>query len=86
MVEESSIQFSKAEYERYSRHLIIPDFNIRGQQKLKQARVLIVGAGGLGCPNLLYLAAAGVGTIGLVDFDVVSESNLLFVRQLEHYL
>jgi len=68
--------FSKAELERYSRHLIIPEFNIEGQRKLKEARVLIVGSGGLGSPLLLYLTAAGVGHIGIVDFDVVDESNL----------
>ncbi|MDW7695100.1 molybdopterin-synthase adenylyltransferase MoeB [Flammeovirgaceae bacterium SG7u.111] len=71
-----NIQFSKAELERYSRHLIIPDFNIEGQRKLKAAKVLVVGTGGLGSPLLLYLAAAGVGTIGVVDFDVVDDSNL----------
>ncbi len=70
------IPFSKEELERYSRHLIIPDFNIRGQRKLKAARVLVVGAGGLGSPMLQYLAAAGVGTIGIVDYDVVDDSNL----------
>lgn len=70
------IQFSKAELERYSRHLIIPEFNIEGQRRLKAARVLVVGTGGLGSPLLLYLAAAGVGHIGIVDFDVVDESNL----------
>lgn len=68
--------FSKAELERYSRHLIIPEFNIEGQRKLKEAKVLVVGSGGLGSPLLLYLAAAGVGTIGIVDFDVVDDSNL----------
>lgn len=68
--------FSKDELKLYSRHLIIPQFNIEGQAKLKQASVLIVGAGGLGCPLLMYLAAAGVGTIGVVDFDVVDVSNL----------
>lgn len=68
--------FSKAELERYSRHLILPEFNISGQRKLKAAKVLVVGCGGLGSPVLLYLAAAGVGTIGIVDFDVVDDSNL----------
>ncbi|MCH2043163.1 MAG: molybdopterin-synthase adenylyltransferase MoeB [Saprospiraceae bacterium] len=71
-----TIKFSKAELERYSRHLIIPEFNIEGQRKLKSAKVLVVGAGGLGSPLLLYLAAAGVGTLGIVDFDVVDDSNL----------
>ena len=70
------VTFSKEELERYSRHLIIPQFNIEGQRKLKESRVLIVGSGGLGSPLLLYLAAAGVGTLGIVDFDVVDESNL----------
>lgn len=70
------MQFSKAELERYSRHIIIPEFNIEGQRKLKAAKVLVVGSGGLGSPLLLYLAAAGVGTIGIVDFDVVEDSNL----------
>ncbi len=70
------IEFSKAELERYSRHLLIPEFNIEGQRKLKAASVLVVGSGGLGSPLLLYLTAAGVGTIGIVDFDVVDESNL----------
>ena len=68
--------FSKAELERYSRHLIIPEFNIEGQRKLKEARVLVVGSGGLGSPLLLYLAAAGVGHIGIVDFDVIEDHNL----------
>jgi len=72
----SDIPFSKAELERYSRHLILPEFNIEGQRKLKAAKVLVVGVGGLGSPLLLYLTAAGVGTIGLVDFDKVDESNL----------
>ena len=70
------IQFSKEELERYSRHLIIPEFNIEGQRKLKGSRVLVIGSGGLGSPLLLYLAAAGVGRIGIVDFDTVDASNL----------
>lgn len=70
------VDFSKAELERYSRHLIIPEFNIEGQRKLKAASVLVIGSGGLGSPLLLYLAAAGVGHIGLVDFDRVDETNL----------
>jgi adenylyltransferase/sulfurtransferase len=70
------IQFSKAELERYSRHIIIPEFNIEGQKKLKAAKVLVIGTGGLGAPLLLYLTAAGVGTIGIVDMDVVDDSNL----------
>jgi adenylyltransferase/sulfurtransferase len=70
------IHFSKEEYARYDRHIIIPDFGLEAQKKLKAAKVLIVGSGGLGSPALLYLAAAGVGTIGIVDFDVVDDSNL----------
>lgn len=69
-------QFSPEELTRYSRQLTLPEFNIDGQRKLKQSSVLIVGAGGLGCPMLLYLTAAGVGHIGIVDFDVVDASNL----------
>ncbi len=72
----NEISFSKEELERYSRHLIIPEFNIEGQRKLKGSKVLVVGTGGLGSPLLLYLTAAGVGTIGVLDFDVVDESNL----------
>ncbi|MDP9497709.1 MAG: adenylyltransferase/sulfurtransferase MoeZ [Actinomycetota bacterium] len=67
---------------RYSRHLIIPDVTTEGQKRLKNAKVLVIGAGGLGSPALLYLAAAGVGTLGIVDFDVVDESNLQ--RQVIH--
>jgi len=70
------IKFSKEELARYNRHIIIPDFGLEAQQKLKAARVLVVGSGGLGSPVLLYLAAAGVGHIGIVDFDVVDDSNL----------
>ncbi len=76
MSESKKIEFSKQEIERYSRHLIIPEFNIEGQRKLKAAKVLVVGTGGLGAPLLQYLTAAGVGKIGVVDFDVVDESNL----------
>lgn len=68
--------FSPEELARYNRHIIIPGFGIEGQQKLRDAKVLVVGSGGLGSPVLLYLAAAGVGTIGIVDFDVVDDSNL----------
>ena len=71
-----NIQFSAAEYARYNRHIIIPEFGLAGQQKLKGAKVLVIGSGGLGSPVLLYLAAAGVGTLGIVDFDVVDDSNL----------
>ena len=70
------------EVRRYSRHLIIPDVGMAGQKRLKNARVLAVGAGGLGSPTLMYLAAAGVGTIGIVEFDTVDESNLQ--RQIIH--
>ena len=67
---------SHAEIRHYSRHLILPEIGLRGQEKLKKAKVLMIGTGGLGAPAALYLAAAGVGTLGLVDFDVVDESNL----------
>jgi adenylyltransferase/sulfurtransferase len=70
------------EVRRYSRHLIIPEVGKTGQRRLKNAKVLVVGAGGLGSPALLYLAAAGVGTLGVIDFDVVDESNLQ--RQIIH--
>lgn len=71
-----NIEFSKEELGHYSRHLSIPEFGMEGQRKLKAASVLAVGTGGLGAPMLQYLAAAGVGTIGLVDFDTVEASNL----------
>ncbi len=70
------------EVRRYSRHLIIPDVGMTGQKRLKNAKVLVIGAGGLGSPALMYLAAAGVGTLGVVDFDEVDESNLQ--RQIIH--
>ncbi|MEM4297290.1 MAG: molybdopterin-synthase adenylyltransferase MoeB, partial [Nitrososphaerota archaeon] len=70
------VSLSYAEIRRYGRHLIIPDVGLEGQKRLKAASVLVIGAGGLGSPLSLYLAAAGVGRIGLVDFDVVDESNL----------
>lgn len=73
---------SQDELVRYSRHLILPEIGLAGQERLKAARVLLVGAGGLGSPAALYLAAAGVGTIGMIDFDVVDRSNLQ--RQVVH--
>ncbi|MDR3320235.1 MAG: molybdopterin-synthase adenylyltransferase MoeB [Desulfovibrio sp.] len=75
-------ELTNEEISRYSRHLLLPEVNIGGQKRLKAAKVLIVGAGGLGSPLGLYLAAAGVGTIGIVDFDVVEASNLQ--RQIIH--
>src|SRR5512140_547992 len=75
-------QLSHEEIRRYSRHLIMPEVGMDGQRSLKAASVLCVGAGGLGSPLLLYLAAAGVGHLGVVDFDVVEESNLQ--RQIIH--
>lgn len=74
--------FSDSELERYARHIVLPEIGGAGQQKLKAARVLIIGAGGLGSPALQYLAAAGVGTIGIVEDDIVSLSNLQ--RQVVH--
>jgi len=79
---EPAAELTREEVARYSRHLIIPDLGLDGQKRLKNARVLVIGAGGLGSPTLLYLAAAGVGTIGIVEFDTVDESNLQ--RQIIH--
>ncbi|ABK69677.1 molybdopterin biosynthesis-like protein MoeZ [Mycolicibacterium smegmatis] len=79
---EPADELTREEVARYSRHLIIPDLGLDGQKRLKNAKVLVIGAGGLGSPTLLYLAAAGVGTIGIVEFDVVDESNLQ--RQIIH--
>ncbi len=77
-----SVDLSNEEIARYSRHLIMPEVALDGQKKLKAAKVLTIGAGGLGSPLAMYLAAAGVGTLGIVDFDVVDESNLQ--RQIIH--
>lgn len=77
-----NLDFSETEIQRYARHILLREVGGTGQARLRAARVLIVGAGGLGCPLLLYLAAAGVGTIGIIDDDVVSLSNLQ--RQVAH--
>jgi adenylyltransferase/sulfurtransferase len=79
---EPAAELTVDEVRRYSRHLIIPDVGMSGQKRLKNARVLCIGAGGLGSPALMYLAAAGVGTLGIVEFDTVDESNLQ--RQIIH--
>src|SRR5262245_450101 len=79
---EPAAELTIDEVRRYSRHLIIPDVGMTGQKRLKYAKVLVIGAGGLGSPALLYLAAAGVGTIGIAEFDEVDESNLQ--RQVIH--
>lgn len=76
------IQLKPEEYERYSRHLILPEVGLEGQKRLKAAKVLCIGTGGLGSPLLLYLGAAGIGQIGIVDFDIVDHSNLQ--RQVIH--
>ncbi len=78
----AGVELSQPEFARYSRHVIMPEVGLDGQKKLKAAKVLIIGTGGLGSPLALYLAAAGVGTIGLVDFDTVDVSNLQ--RQIIH--
>ena len=77
------IDFTENQLERYSRHILLDDVGVEGQEKLLAAKVLIIGAGGLGCPAALYLAAAGVGTIGIVDNDCVEVSNLQ--RQIAHF-
>jgi molybdopterin/thiamine biosynthesis adenylyltransferase/rhodanese-related sulfurtransferase len=78
----TDVRLSREEIKRYGRHLILPEVGLEGQMKLKAASVLLVGAGGLGSPLALYLAAAGIGKIGIVDFDVIDESNLQ--RQVIH--
>src|ERR1700716_2993995 len=77
------VNLSPQEVARYSRHLIMPEVALEGQKRLKASSVLLIGAGGLGSPLALYLAAAGVGRLGLVDFDVVDFSNLQ--RQVIHF-
>src|SRR6266513_2204634 len=76
------VSLTNEEILRYSRHLIMPEVAVEGQKRIKAARVLCVGSGGLGSPLALYLAAAGVGTLGVVDFDVVDSTNLQ--RQIIH--
>src|SRR5271170_4107698 len=76
------VSLSQQEVARYSRHLIMPEVGMEGQKRLKAASILLIGAGGLGSPLALYLAAAGIGRIGLVDFDIVDFSNL--ERQVLH--
>ena len=83
LIDGSQAKLSNEEILRYSRHLIMPEVTLEGQKKLKAARVLCVGTGGLGSPLALYLTAAGVGTLGLVDFDVVDYTNLQ--RQVLHH-
>src|ERR1044071_2186784 len=83
-IAEPAATLSNEEILRYSRHLIMPEVGMEGQLKLKQARVLCVGAGGLGSPLAMYLAAAGVGTLGIVDFDEVDLTNLQRQRSEEH--
>lgn len=75
-IDQRKIQFTPREYRRYNRHVIMPEVGVEGQRRLKASRVLVIGTGGLGSPCSLYLASAGVGTIGLIDFDNVDETNL----------
>jgi sulfur-carrier protein adenylyltransferase/sulfurtransferase len=82
MLKPDQVQLNRDEIRRYGRHLIMPEVGLEGQKKLKSSSVLLIGAGGLGSPAALYLAAAGVGRIGIVDFDVVDQSNLQ--RQILH--
>ena len=77
------MELTEEQIERYSRHILLQDVGVEGQEKINNARVLIVGAGGLGAPAAMYLAAAGVGHIGIVDADVVDLSNLQ--RQIIHF-
>jgi adenylyltransferase/sulfurtransferase len=76
ITDERLTDLTNAEFNRYSRHLLLPEVGLQGQKRLKAAKVLVVGAGGLGSPLALYLAAAGVGTLGIVDYDLVDQSNL----------
>lgn len=82
MSTDTHADLNREEISRYSRHLTLPEVGIEGQKKLKSASVLCIGSGGLGSPLLMYLAAAGVGNIGIVDFDIVDKSNLQ--RQIIH--
>src|SRR5438477_3819880 len=78
----AAVSLTPQEVQRYSRHLIMPEVGVEGQRRLKAASILLIGTGGLGSPLALYLAAAGIGRLGLVDYDVVDESNLQ--RQIIH--
>ena len=82
-MEQNNNKLSSNEIARYSRHIILPEVGVEGQEKLKKVRMLVVGMGGLGSPSSLYLAAAGVGTLGLAEFDQIEEHNLQ--RQILHH-
>nr|YP_010925653.1 molybdopterin biosynthesis protein [Neoporphyra dentata]WKD83885.1 molybdopterin biosynthesis protein [Neoporphyra dentata] len=71
-----NIKYSLEEYTRYSKHLVLPQIQLEGQERLRKAKVLFIGAGGLGSPGIIYLAAAGVGGIGIIDDDIIDLSNL----------